>query len=553
MEILNLVPALGLNPTLTGYAPAVAEASTGPWLTLLVAFPALVALIIWAVPQLRAQGRVIALWASVAELVAFLVVAFTFDWSASSTTQFLESFQWIPILGISWSLGVNALGMVMLLLTGLLVPLVLIAAKSEDKDPVRGGGYAALIMVLYSFIVMIFTAYDLVVFYIAFEAMLIPLFFMISRYGITEDRRRAAMKFLLYSLAGGLIMLGGLVVIAGLGGGSSPMLFRYDFLQEMLPPLSSGWQMAIFLPLFIAFAIKAPMVPVHTWLPDTAAAARPGTSTLLVGILDKVGTYGMIVMVISFLPGASEAVRPVILVLAVISILWGGFAANGQKNLLRLVSFTSVSHFGFIVLGIFIGSEVALTGAMVYMVAHGFSIAALFFISGFLIQRGDNADINTYGGLQRVTPVLAGTWLFAGLASIALPGLSGFVPEYLVLMGTYKINAALAIFAVLGVILAAMYILLPYQKMFTGRINPERAELPDLDGRERLVVAPLLIGMLVLGIWSAPLVESMNQISEHLAPNIAFAGESQADLTGAPVGDLPLAPTTLDLNEGNAQ
>ncbi len=553
MEILNLVPALGLSPTLTGYAPAVAEASTGPWLTLVVAFPALVALIIWAVPQLRAQGRVIALWASVAELVAFLVVAFTFDWSASSTTQFLESFQWIPILGISWSLGVNALGMVMLLLTGLLVPLVLISAKSEDKDPVRGGGYAALIMVLYSFIVMIFTAYDLVVFYIAFEAMLIPLFFMISRYGITEDRRRAAMKFLLYSLAGGLIMLGGLVVIAGLGGGSSPMLFRYDFLQEMLPLLSSGWQMAIFLPLFIAFAIKAPMVPVHTWLPDTAAAARPGTSTLLVGILDKVGTYGMIVMVISFLPGASEAVRPVILVLAVISILWGGFAANGQKNLLRLVSFTSVSHFGFIVLGIFIGSEVALTGAMVYMVAHGFSIAALFFISGFLIQRGDNADINTYGGLQRVTPVLAGTWLFAGLASIALPGLSGFVPEYLVLMGTYKINAALAIFAVLGVILAAMYILLPYQKMFTGRINPERAELPDLDGRERLVVAPLLIGMLVLGIWSAPLVESMNQISEHLAPNIAFAGESQADLTGAPVGDLPLAPTTLDLNEGNAQ
>ncbi len=555
MEILNLVPALGVSPALTGYAPAVAEASTGPWLTLLVVFPALVALIIWAVPQLRARGRVLALWASVAQAVAFVVLAFTFDWSTSSTTQFLESFQWIEQLGISWSLGVNALGLVMLLLTGLLVPLVLIAAKSEDDDPVRGGGYAALVMVLYSFIVMIFTAYDLVVFYIAFEAMLLPLFFMISRFGITEDRRRAAMKFLLYSLAGGLIMLGGLVVIAALGGSPSPnpLLFRYDVLQEVLPLLSSGWQMAIFLPLFIAFAIKAPMVPVHTWLPDTAAAARPGTSTLLVGILDKVGTYGMIIMVISFLPGASEVVRPVIIVLAVVSILWGGFAANGQKNLLRLVSFTSVSHFGFIVLGIFIGSEMALTGAMVYMVAHGFSIAALFFISGFLIQRGEDANINNYGGLQRVTPILAGTWLFAGLASIALPGLSGFVPEYLVLMGTYKINPALAIFAVFGVILAAMYILLPYQKMFTGHIKPEQAEMPDLDGRERVVVAPLLVGMLVLGIWSAPLVESMNQISEHLAPNIAFAGESEADLTGAPAGELPLAPATLDLNEGNAQ
>lgn len=550
MESLNLIPALGLTPAQTGYAAAVATPSNGPWLTLLVVFPALVALVLWAVPTLRERGRVIALWASVAEAAAFIVLAFTFDWSAASTTQFLESYQWITQLGITWSLGVNALGLVMLLLTGLLVPLVLVAAKSEDDDPKRGGAYAALILVLYSFIVMIFTAYDLVVFYIAFEAMLLPLFFMISRFGITENRRAAATKFLLYSLAGGLIMLGSLAVIEALGGGgSNPMLFRYDALQETLPLLSIGWQMAIFLPLFIAFAIKAPMVPVHTWLPDTAEAARPGTSTLLVGILDKVGTYGMIIMVISFLPAAATSVRPVILVLAVISILWGGFAANGQKNLLRLVSFTSVSHFGFIVLGIFIGSEMALTGAMVYMVAHGFSIAALFLISGFLIERGEDANISAYSGLQRVTPIIAGTWLFAGLASIALPGLSGFVPEYLVLMGTYKVNIALAIFAVFGVILAAMYILLPYQKMFTGRINPHQAHMKDLDGRERLVVAPLVVGMAVLGIWSAPLVGSMNQISEHLAPNIAFAGETQGELSGAPA----LEPVTLDLNEGNAQ
>lgn len=549
MQSLNLMPA-----AVGGYADAMAEASSGPWLTLLVAFPAVIALILWLVPAARKNGRKIALWASLAELVAFIVVALTFDWSTSATTQFLESYQWIAPLGITWSLGVNALGLVMLLLTGVLVPLVLVASKNEDQDPERSGGYAALIMALYAFIVVIFSAYDLVVFYIAFEAMLLPVFFMISRYGITDNRRQAAMKFLLYSLAGGLIMLGGIVVIAAMGAGADNVLFRYDSLQGMLPMLSLGWQMAIFLPLFIAFAIKAPMVPVHTWLPDTAAAARPGTSTLLVGILDKIGTYGMILMAVSFLPAATAAARPTILVLAVISILWGAFAANGQRNLLRLVSFTSVSHFGFMVLGIFIGSELALTGAMVYMVAHGVSIAGLFLISGFLIERGHTAKIAAYSGLQRVTPIIAGTWLVAGLASIALPGLSGFVPEYMVLMGTYRISAPLAIFAVFGVILAAMYILLPYQKMFTGRINPEQADMPDLDMRERLVVAPLVAGMVVLGIWSAPLVGSMHQVAEHLAPNISFAGETVGDVTGAPFeGQAGYALDSADFNEGNAQ
>ena len=246
-------------------------------------------------------------------------------------------------------------------------------------------------------------------------------------------------------------------------------------------------------------------------------------------------------------------VRPTILVLAVISIIWGGLAANGQKDLMRLVSFTSVSHFGFIVLGIFIGSDLALTGAMFYMVAHGLSIAALFLISGFLVQRGGSAKISSYGGLQRVTPVLAGTWLFAGLASIALPGLSGFVPEYMVLMGTYKVSVPLALFAVTGVILAAMYILLPYQKMFTGPINPQRAGLADLDGREKLVVSPLIVGMVVLGIWSAPLVGSLQQISENLEPNITFVSETAPEVTGSPALGIISPSSTADLNEGNAQ
>ncbi len=515
MDSMNLIPAVVDLTSATG------EPTTGPWLTVLVFFPALVAVAIGLVPGLRKVGRQIAFWAAVVELAGFVALAVQFDWANGATTQFVEKYSWIEPLGVSWALGVKSLGLVMLLLTAVLVPLVLASAKGEDEDPERAGGYAALLMALYAFIVAIFAAYDLVVFYIAFEAMLVPLYFLIGRFGFadSETRRKAALKFLLYSLAGGLVMLGGLVAMFGLLGPMEGKLFLYENLAVALPQLTIGWQLGIFIPLFIAFAIKAPMVPVHTWLPDTAAAARPGTSVILVGVLDKIGTFGMIMLAVAFLPDAALEARMVILVLAVVSIIWGGFAANGQKNLLRLVSFTSVSHFGFIILGIFIGSEIALTGAMVFMVAHGVSIAALFLISGYLIERGDTASIMEYGGMQRVTPVIAGTWLFAGMASIALPGLSGFVPEFLVLMGTWKVSWILAAFSVTGVLLAAMYVLMPYQRMFTGPVNPEKADLPDMNARQKWVVAPLMLGMVLLGVWAAPLVGSMSTMAEEMVLN----------------------------------
>lgn len=488
---------------------------TFPILSLLVAVPAIGALLLGALPALRARGREFAIMVSLLEALLALVVAFQFDWSAAAAYQMVESTQWIPALGVSWSLGVNSLGLVMILLSAGLVPLVLLVTPAGDtaEDRFREGGYAALVLLLTAFIMMIFAAFDVVVFYLAFEAMLIPLFFMIGRFGTGENRRTAAMKMLIYSLVGGLAMLGGLVTIYAVADGV-PTLFRYDTLAALLPISAWGVQMAVFVTFLIAFAIKAPMVPVHTWLPDTAAAARPGTSVLLVGILDKIGTYGMVVLILTFVPAAAYEARWTVLILAVISILWGGFAANGQKNLMRLVAFTSVSHFGFMVLGIFVGSQIALTGAMFFMVAHGLSIAGLFLLSGFLIEGGGTAEIAGYGGMQRVTPVLAGLWLFAGMASIALPGLSGFVPEYLVLMGTYKVSAPLAIFSVFGVILAAMYILWPYQRMFTGPVKPELEGIPDLTGLQKAVMAPLVIGMVVLGIWSAPLVGSLDQIAE---------------------------------------
>lgn len=483
-----------------------------PLLSIMVAVPLVTALLLWWVPAWRETGRVLAFFISLVELALAIYMAATFDWSNAFSGQWAESYAWISSLGISWSLAVNALGLVMILLAAFLVPIVLLSLPKGDSH--REGGYAALIMGLYAFIVVIFSAFDVVLFYLAFEGMLIPLFFMVGRYGTGEKRRKAALKMLIYSLVGGLAMLGGLVAIFGMAQGTADgTLFRYDTLSSLLPNAPHGLQVTVFITFFIAFAIKAPMVPVHTWLADTAQAARPSTSVLLVGILDKIGTYGMVMFCLFMTPAIAWDARWVITILAVISILWGGFVANGQKNILRLVSFTSVSHFGFMVLGIFVGSQLALTGALFYMVAHGISIAALFLISGFLIERGGSQEIDAYGGMQRVTPVLAGTWLIAGMASIALPGLSGFVPEYLVLMGTFKVNAGLAIFALFGVVLAAMYILLPYQKIFTGPKKTRLADIKDLNGREKWVVTPLIIAMFVLGIWAAPLVSAMNGVA----------------------------------------
>lgn len=495
-----------------------------PWLSLMVALPLLSASLL-AIPALRHHARIVALVLSLVELTLAVQVAVVFfDWSQSGAYQLLESYTWMPMLGVTWSLGVNALGLVMILLATALVPVVVLAGWDEDAEPRTAAGYLALVLCLETFMVAIFAAFDVVLFYIVFEAMLIPLYFMIGRYGVgsVEARSVAAMKFLLFSLAGGLAMLGGLAALwRGMPAEGASDYFRVDKLSELVPQAPLSIQMFVFVTFMIAFAVKAPMVPVHTWLPSTAAVARPGTSVLLVGVLDKIGTYGMIALVLRFTPLAVSEAAGVMCILAVVSILWGGFAAIGQNDMMRLVSYTSVSHFGFMVLGIFVGSSIAFTGAMVYMVAHGVSIAAMFLFSGFLAARGGTRDMREYVGMQRVTPVLAGLWLVAGLASVALPGLSGFVPEYLVLMGTWSVTPALAVVAVFGVVIAAVYLLLPYQRVFTGRPTISEDSVADLGAREKCVALPLVVAMVVLGVWAAPLVSSLTPIADEATAFIA--------------------------------
>jgi NADH-quinone oxidoreductase subunit M len=273
---------------------------------------------------------------------------------------------------------------------------------------------------------------------------------------------------------------------------------------------------------FIAFAIKAPLVPFHTWLPDAAKSATPGSSGLLLGVLDKVGTYGMIRFCIALFPDASKTFTPLIITLAVISILYGAFMAIGQRDIKGLIAFTSISHFGFITMGIFAMTTQGMSGATLYMVNHGFSTAALFLIAGWMIQRRNSSTISDFGGLQRITPVMAWSFFIAGMSSLALPGLSSFVSEFLVLVGTYTRYPVAAIIGTLGIVLAALYILIPVQKALHGPTTPGNESLPDLKLREKVAIAPVIAVIIAMGFYPKPVLDLINPTAEKVVTTAGF-------------------------------
>lgn len=464
-----------------------------PYLTVLIVLPAAGAILV-KVAGAKAWTRVLAVGIAFAEAALACAMAVEFNPDQAGQPQFEETHSWIPSIGASWALGVTGLGLALVLLAVVLTPLVMLAALKEDDNSMRMANYLALILLLESFAVGVFAARDLLLFYVFFEAMLIPLYFLIGLFG-GEQRRYAAVKFLIYSLVGGLVMLVAVIALYSAGPGGEQG-FLLDNLTGLA--LNETAERLMFLGFFLAFAIKAPVVPLHTWLPTVAQTARPGTTALLVSVLDKVGTFGMLTLCLPIFPHASDWAAPVIIVLAVVSIIYGALLAIGQHDLLRLIAYASISHFGLIVLGIFAFRQTAAEGAALYMLAHGLSTSALFLIVGFLVTRKGSVDIRDFGGLQRVTPVLAGFFLVAGLSALALPGLAPFVPEIMVLVGSFGAAQAAAIVAAAGTVLAALYILFAYQKVFTGP-TPEKATMADLSWREKVAVGPLLALLVVLG------------------------------------------------------
>lgn len=484
-----------------------------PWLTVLLATPIAGAVVVAALPA-RSPALAKQLSLAVSLLTLGLGAVMALQYKTDGGMQFTVDREWIKPFGAHYALGVDGIGLTLVLLTVILTPVVILASW-DDADGGRWSpkAFFAWMLALEGMSIGVFAATDVFLFYVFFEATLIPVYFLIGGFGGAQ-RARAAVKFLLYSLAGGLIMLASVI---GLYVESAKTATGPSYLLSDLAGLDFSTNVGrwLFLGFFVAFAIKAPMFPVHTWLPDTTENATPGTSVLLVSVLDKIGTFGMIRFCLELFPEASKWATPTVVVLAVISIVYGAFMAIGSDNIPRLIAYTSVSHFGFIVLGIFVMNSQGLSGSTLYMFNHGLSTAALFLVTGFLISRRGSALISDFGGVEKVAPVLAGVFLVAGLSSLSLPGLSPFVSEFLVIVGAFAHSKVAAAFAVTGIVLAAIYILLMYQRTMTGPTRPEVATIPDLRVREIVALAPVLVLIVLLGFFPKPLLSLINPSVDH--------------------------------------
>ncbi|WP_199178292.1 NADH-quinone oxidoreductase subunit M [Mycobacterium hubeiense] len=500
---------------------------TFPWLTVLWAVPMLGAGLVMLAPTAhRTAAKWVALTVSLVVLVLAVVLAVRFD-PGGEQYQFVESHTWIPSFGTGYILGIDGIALALVLLTAVLVPILIIAGWNDAAEQGRSvQTYLALTLAVEGMVLMSLIALDVLLFYVFFEAMLIPMYFLIGGFG-GENRSKAAVKFLLYNLFGGLIMLAaviGLYVMTAqsdaFDGGT------FDF-RQIVAAVSAGQFVVnpaivnlLFVGFMFAFAVKAPLWPFHRWLPDAAVEATPASAVLMMAVMDKVGTFGMLRYCLQLFPDASTYFRPLIITLAVIGIVYGAIVAIGQTDVMRLIAYTSISHFGFIILGIFVMTSQGQAGSTLYMINHGISTAALFLIAGFLVSRRGTRLINAYGGVQKVAPVLAGTFLVAGLATLSLPGLAPFISEFLVLVGTFTRYPVFAVFAASALVLSAIYILWAYQRMMGGPVKEDNERLRDLVPREIVVVAPLIALLLVLGVYPKPALDVINPAVTHTLTTI---------------------------------
>lgn len=475
-------------------------------LALLVLSPAVGAVLVSMLPagSTAVLTRVATAFSMIPLLVTYKLWT-AFD-SSRGDFQFVEQLPWIPELGTSWLLGIDGISLLIIALTVVLTPLVLWA--SQDSVHHRAKGYLVSMLLLESTMLGSLCAIDLLLFYVFWELMLIPMFLIIGIWG-GENRVYASIKFLLFTMVGSLPMLASIIYL-GLAHGwaHGEMSFALtDLYGVSLTPLAS---VLCFWGFFLAFAVKVPMFPLHTWLPDAHVQAPTGGSVILAGVLLKMGTYGFIRFLMPLFPDVLPAAMPWIGSLAVVGIVYGALVAMVQPDMKKLVAYSSVSHLGFVMLGLASMNEIGVTGAVYQMLNHGVSTGALFLLVGFLYERRHTRMIAEFGGLWKQVPVYAVLFLIVTLSSIGLPGMNGFVGEFLILLGAFRYNPVLAAIATSGVILGAAYMLWMYQRVMFGPLTRrDNKEISDVTNNELVVILPLVALIFIMGLFPRPFLEKM--------------------------------------------
>jgi NADH-quinone oxidoreductase subunit M len=483
-------------------------------------------------PHVSDRGaRWIALLATLATFAVSLVVLSRFTTSAPGF-QMVEQASWVPSLGLQYLVGIDGISLWLVLLTTFLFPISVLASWTVTTDVRR---YMLAMLALETAVLGSFLALDLIVFFIFFEALLVPMYLLIGGWG-GERRVYAAIKFFLYTMAGSAFLLVAILFLYAKANAAGAGTFDVRVLTDTaatLPVETARW---VFLGFFVAFAVKVPLFPLHTWLPDAHTEAPTAGSVLLAGVLLKVGAYGLIRFNMSLFPEATRYFAVAISVLAVIGIIYGAICAITQRDVKRLVAYSSVSHLGFVVLGLFAFTQQAVSGGVLQMVNHGLATGALFLLVGMVYERTHTRQLDEMGGLYSVMPWLLGAFLFAVFASAGLPGLNSFVGEFLVIIGTFAVNHWFGVFASVAVVLGAIYLLWSYQRMALGEVREEHRGLKDVSAREVAVLAPVLALLLVFGVFPTLLTSAIDpateRVIEHVAPDqpttVIPAGTEQA-------------------------
>jgi NADH-quinone oxidoreductase subunit M len=529
--------------------PIVAAAQPFPLLSALVVVPIIGALIVALMPRRRVESlRQVALLTTATTAALSVYVLAAFD-TAEAGFQFVSRHPWIEGFGISWALGVDGISLFLVVLTGVIFPIALLATSpSHDAKP-----YYAWILVLQAGSMGVFLALDLFLFFVFFEIVLVPMYFLIGGWGHGQ-RVYAAMKFFLYTMFGSAFMLVGILALVLLDASATGAGVTFDIValaeSQSLATTTARW---VFLSFAIAFAVKVPIFPVHTWLPDAHTEAPTAGSVILAAVMLKLGTYGFVRFGLYMFPEAAVYFAPAFVTLGVVGILYGAFVATMQRDLKRLVAYSSVAHLGFIVLGVFALNTYGIQGGILQMVNHGISTGALFILVGWIYERRHTRQISELMGLQKAAPIMAGAFTLVMLSSIGVPGLNGFVGEFLVLIGAFASNRWWAIVAATGVIFAALYLLWAYQRVFHGEPDADNEAMPDLRWSEGLVLLPLIGLIVFMGVYPKPVIDrmepSVNALIGHIEAEVPRFSESTGGIAaggGIDLADLAVSHDGAD-------